>query len=72
MTHRDSQRPRAVVALVGPGYMVGEAYELADRHGWTVKPDGERWRRVVPSPESRRIVQLDAIERLVDASFIVV
>jgi carbamate kinase len=58
--------------FIGPMYMAGEAYELADRHGWTVKPDGERWRRVVPSPEPRRIVQLDAIERLVDASFIVV
>ncbi len=32
--------------------------------GWTVKPDGDAWRRVVPSPEPRRIVQLAAIARL--------
>ena len=58
--------------FIGPVYMAGEAYKLADQHGWTVKPDGERWRRVVPSPEPRRIVQLGAIERLVDAGFVVV
>jgi carbamate kinase len=58
--------------FIGPVYTEAEASEVADRHGWTVKPDGERWRRVVPSPEPRRIVQLGAIERLVDASFIVV
>lgn len=58
--------------FIGPVYTEAEAGEVADRHGWTVKPDGERWRRVVPSPEPRRIVQLGAIERLVDASFIVV
>jgi carbamate kinase len=58
--------------FIGPVYMAGEAYKLAEQHGWTVKPDGERWRRVVPSPEPRRIVQLGAIERLVDAHFVVV
>jgi carbamate kinase len=58
--------------FIGPVYTQAEASQVADRHGWTVKPDGERWRRVVPSPEPRRIVQLGAIERLVDAGFVVV
>jgi carbamate kinase len=58
--------------FIGPVYTEAEASEVADRHGWTVRPDGDRWRRVVASPEPRRIVQLGAIERLVDASFIVV
>jgi carbamate kinase len=58
--------------FIGPVYTEARANEVADRHGWTVRPDGERWRRVVPSPEPRRIVQLGAIERLVDAGFIVV
>ena len=53
--------------FIGPVYTEAEASEVADRHGWTVKPDGDRWRRVVPSPEPRRIVQLGAIERLLDA-----
>jgi carbamate kinase len=69
--------------FIGPLYTEAEASELADRLGWTVRPDGQPtraalpgtaplWRRVVPSPEPRRIVQLGAIERLVDAGFIVV
>jgi carbamate kinase len=58
--------------FIGPVYTEAEAKEVADRHGWAVKPDGERWRRVVPSPEPRRIVQLGAIQRLVDANFVVV
>jgi carbamate kinase len=58
--------------FIGPVYPESEARSLAERHGWTVKHDGENWRRVVPSPEPRRIVQLRAIERLVDAGFLVV
>jgi carbamate kinase len=58
--------------FIGPVYTEAEASEVANRHGWTVKPDGDRWRRVVASPEPRRIVQLGAIERLLDAGLIVV
>lgn len=58
--------------FIGPVYREVEARSLADRHGWTVKPDGERWRRVVPSPQPTRIVQLDAIKCLVDSGFLVI
>ncbi len=58
--------------FIGPVYSEADARAAADRHGWTVRPDGDRWRRVVPSPQPRRIVQLAAIERLVDAGFLVV
>jgi carbamate kinase len=58
--------------FIGPVYSESEARSLAHRHGWTVKPDGQNWRRVVPSPRPQRIVQLRAIERLVDAGFLVV
>jgi carbamate kinase len=58
--------------FIGPVYSESEARTLAEQHGWTVKPDGESWRRVVPSPLPQRIVQLDAIERLIDAGFLVV
>jgi carbamate kinase len=58
--------------FIGPVYSESEARSLAQRHGWTVKGDGPSWRRVVPSPRPRRIVQLHAIERLVDAGFLVV
>ena len=58
--------------FIGPVYTEAEARAAAEQHGWTVKPDGDRWRRVVPSPKPRRIVQLGAIRSLVDAGFLVV
>jgi carbamate kinase len=58
--------------FIGPVYSEGEARALAERYGWAVKLDGQKWRRVVPSPQPQRIVQLRAIERLIDAGFLVV
>ena len=58
--------------FIGPVYPESQARSLAQEHGWTVKRDGDAWRRVVASPEPRRIVQRDAIERLVDGGFLVV
>jgi carbamate kinase len=58
--------------FIGPVYSEADAQALAQQHGWTVKPDGGSWRRVVPSPEPQRIVQLRAIERLAEAGFLVV
>ena len=58
--------------FIGPVYDEGDAHALAEQRGWSVKPDGPHWRRVVPSPEPRRIVQLPAIRHLVDQGFLVV
>ena len=63
---------RSPSKFIGPVYTEARAAEVAAEHGWTVKRDGEHWRRVVPSPDPRRIVQLAAIERLVDSGFVVV
>ena len=58
--------------FIGPVYEEARARELAARRGWAVKPDGPMWRRVVPSPEPREIIQLGAIKGLVEAGFLVV
>jgi carbamate kinase len=70
----DAQDPAfaAPTKFIGPVYSEGEARALAEQHDWTVRADGRGWRRVVPSPEPVRIVQLAAIERLVEAGFLVV
>lgn len=58
--------------FIGPVYDEQRAHALAAERDWTVKPDGEHWRRVVPSPDPNEIIQLDAIRRLVDGGFLVV
>jgi carbamate kinase len=41
--------------------------------GWQVKEDtGRGWRRVVPSPRPKAIVDLDVISHLVDADYVVI
>jgi carbamate kinase len=57
---------------IGPVYDEETAKALAAARGWTVKPDGEHFRRVVASPDPKRIVELPAIRHLVDAGFLVV
>jgi len=57
---------------IGPVYEREEAERLASERGWTIAPDGPKWRRVVPSPEPRRILEIDVIEPLVAAGVLVV
>lgn len=57
---------------VGPTYTHARASRLATWRGWTVAPDGERWRRVVPSPRPIRLIEAEAIRRLVESGCLVV
>ena len=50
--------------FVGSGYSEARARELAEANDWTVREDGGAWRRVVPSPRPRRIVELATAELL--------
>ena len=57
---------------IGPIYSQEKATELADEKGWTMKPDGEHWRRVVPSPEPHRIFEMRPIHWLLEKNTIVI
>ena len=58
--------------FVGPGYPRDRAQKLADEHGWTIAADADRWRRVVASPEPRRIIEQDSITELLDTGAVVI
>jgi carbamate kinase len=58
--------------FVGPVYAQDEAEQLATARGWTIAADGDRWRRVVASPQPRRIIELRAIRLLVDDGIVVI
>jgi carbamate kinase len=49
------------------------AHRLASQQGWTVKPDaGRGWRRVVPSPLPKAIVELEVIRSLARSGYLVI
>ena len=52
--------------FVGPIYGAMEAQALQSSLGWTIKPDGEYFRRVVPSPPPLEILQVDAVRALLE------
>lgn len=58
---------------IGRFYQKTRALELAAEHGWTVKSQGKLgWRRVVPSPRPRAIVEYERIAELVAQGVIVI
>lgn len=52
---------------IGPVLDAAEAEAQARAHGWTMAPDRSGMRRVVPSPQPLRIVELPAIAALLNA-----
>jgi carbamate kinase len=58
--------------FVGPVYEKAEADQLAAQKGWIVKPDGDKWRRVVPSPEPKRIFEIGPIRWLLEKEAVVI
>ena len=58
---------------IGPFMSEAEAAERRETEGWDVAEDANRgWRRVVPSPRPKRIVEIDAVRHLVDGGFVVI
>jgi carbamate kinase len=58
--------------FVGPVYSAEVAAELARQRGWTVRQDGDSWRRVVPSPMPKRIVEIRPVEWLLAQGSVVI
>ena len=58
--------------FIGPVYLKAEADRLAAEKGWVFKQDGDKWRRVVASPEPKRIFELRPIKWLLERNAIVI
>jgi carbamate kinase len=59
--------------FVGRVYTKAEADALAaQKPEWVFKPDGPHWRRVVPSPEPKRIFELRPIKWLLEHDAVVI
>jgi len=57
---------------IGPIYSEATASERARQHQWSMARDGEDWRRVVPSPEPMRILEIHSVRLLLDANVVVI
>ncbi len=70
----DAQDPAfaAPTKPIGAVHTREEAERLAERFGWSIARDGDRWRRVVPSPEPIRILEQRSVELLLAAGVVVV
>jgi carbamate kinase len=57
---------------IGPVYPRDHAVVLAADAGWSIAPDGDGFRRVVPSPKPTRIFEIRPIRQLLEHGTIVV
>ncbi len=57
---------------IGPLYSRQEAEELANEKGWSIREDGDKWRRVVPSPLPKNIFEIRPIKWLLDHDVLVI
>lgn len=57
---------------IGPFYSEEEAKKLQAEKGYVMKEDaGRGWRRVVASPNPKRIVEIDSVKRLWDSTIVI-
>lgn len=63
---------QAPTKFIGPVYTEEDAAKLSAERGWTIGKDGAHFRRTVPSPRPKRILELDVINLLLDQGVIVI
>ena len=74
MTEVDPDDPafKNPTKFIGAIHTKAEADKITAEKGWTFKQDGEHWRRVVASPEPKRIFQMRPIKWLLEHDTIVI
>ena len=57
---------------IGPVYSHEDAQRLAKEKGWHIAPDGDKYRRVVPSPRPQRIFEIRPVQWLLERGTVVI
>jgi len=70
--HRDDPAFKNPTKPIGPVYDEAEARKIAAEHDWTVAPDGDGWRRVVPSPLPTRVFEIRPVRWLLERNVVVI
>lgn len=72
VVEQDDPAFRKPTKPIGPFYSEEEAVRLQNEKGYEMCEDsGRGWRRVVPSPLPRKIVEIDSVKRLWDSSIVI-
>ncbi len=70
---RDDPAFRKPTKPIGPFYDEARAAQMRREYGWTIVEDaGRGWRRVVPSPQPREVVEWEAIQALIEKGAIAI
>ncbi len=57
---------------IGPVYDKETAEQLVKDKGWSIAPDGDKFRRVVPSPRPKRIFEIRPVKWLLEQGSVVI
>jgi carbamate kinase len=57
---------------IGPVYSKADAERLAAEKGWSIAPDGDKFRRVVASPRPQRIFEIRPVKWLLEKGSVVI
>lgn len=63
---------RSPTKFIGPVYTEEAASKLSAEWGWTIGKDGAHFRRTVPSPRPKRILELEVIRLLLDQGVVII
>ena len=69
---RDDPGFKNPTKFIGPVYSEGDAERLKAEKGWAMKKDGDKWRRVVASPQPKQIFEIRPIRWLLEQGTIVI
>lgn len=72
VVHKEDTAFQNPTKPIGPTYNQHEVKQLQKQYNWQIAPDGNAYRRVVPSPKPIKVLEQDVIARLSDQKHLVI